>query len=89
MLAGDAANALFKQISDIVSDALKDLEKKAETTLWRLWGDVKMYVYLAAGILFTILLIPAIIGSIITVLLVRALDRRQERKAALRLKHAK
>ena len=81
-LATDAANALREQVSDVVQDALNGLEAKIEARLWELWKDVRPYIYAAAALLFVILLVPAIIGSLVTVLLMRAMDRRRDRKAA-------
>lgn len=81
-LATDAASALRKQVSDIVQDALNGLEAKIEARLWELWKDVRLYLYAAAAVLFMILLVPAILGSLVTVLLIRAIDRRRDRKAA-------
>jgi hypothetical protein len=84
-LAADSVSALRKQVSDIVQDALNGLEAKIEARLWELWKDLRLYLYAAAAVLFLILLVPAIIGSVVTVLLMRALDRRRDRKAALGL----
>ncbi|MEA2891913.1 MAG: hypothetical protein QOI05_2706 [Bradyrhizobium sp.] len=84
-LATDAAGALRKQVSDIVQDALNGLEAKIEARLWELWKDLRLYLYAAAAVVFVILLVPAIIGSLVTVLLMRAIDRRRDRKAALGL----
>lgn len=81
-LAADAANALRKQVSDIVQDALNGLQAKIEARLWELWTDVRLYIVAAAAVVFMILLVPAIIGSLVTVLLMRAIDRRRDRKAA-------
>ncbi len=87
-LATDAAGALRKQVSDIVQDALNGLQAKIEARLWELWKDVRLYIYAAAAVLFLILLVPAIIGSLVTVLLMRAIDRRRDRKAAAGLRPA-
>jgi hypothetical protein len=79
----DAASELFKQVTDIIQKAIDGLEEKAKAKLLKLWEDVKLYVYAAAAILFAILVTPAIISSIVTVWLVRLMDRRRERRAAL------
>jgi hypothetical protein len=84
-LATDAASALRKQVSDIVQDALNGLEAKIEARLRELWKDLRLYLVAAAAVVFVILLVPAIIGSLVTVLLMRAIDRRRDRKAALGL----
>jgi uncharacterized protein involved in cysteine biosynthesis len=76
---------LRKQVSDLVQDALNGLEAKIEARLRELWKDLRLYLYAAAAVVFVILLVPAIIGSLVTVLLMRAIDRRRDRKAALGL----
>lgn len=88
-LTVDAASELFKQVEDIVQKGVDKLEEKAKAKLRKFWDDIKLYVYLAAAALFAILVIPAIISSIITVWLVRRMDRRRERKAQLAAKGAR
>jgi uncharacterized protein involved in cysteine biosynthesis len=82
-VAGETLAAVFYATTSGYSDpGANGLEAKIEARLWELWKDVRLYLYAAAAALFVILLVPAIIGSVVTVLLMRAMDRRRNRKAA-------
>jgi hypothetical protein len=76
-IVGDAAK---KAIEDIVAAAKAALEGQIDAV----WAKYKLYVFAAGGVLFTILMSPALIAA----WLVRRIGRRREKKMELALDQA-
>ena len=76
-IVGDAAK---KAIEDIVAAAKTTLESQLDA----LWAKYKWYVFAAGGVLFTILMSPALIAAWI----VRRIGRRREKRMEVALEQA-
>jgi hypothetical protein len=89
-LSEEAAGTLIKQVTDIVSKGIDELKAKVDTFIKdekaALLAEAMPYLYLAAGAFLAILLVPAILSSILTVWIVRRMDRRSARRE--RIQHA-
>jgi hypothetical protein len=72
--AGDAVEQAVESEANKIIEALK-AKFWAEVAL--LEAKAKPYLYLAAGTFFAILMIPALTSSLLTVLIVRWMDRRR------------
>jgi uncharacterized protein involved in cysteine biosynthesis len=82
-LSEEAADALIRQVAAIVQNGTNDLQKQVELRISELETRAVSYLYVAAAVLFVILLIPAIVGSIVTVWMMRWMDRRRAQQDAI------
>ena len=79
-LPGKAANMVEQEAKKALDKFVADFKAK----FWALFEDLKKeakpYLIMAVGIVLAILMIPALISSLLTVLIVRWMDRRRGRK---------